>query len=709
MRTRGFLKILLAATGISFLAYSGSAQQAAPAPQVTMTVDATKTGAPISPYMYGFFTELHEANNEGGFWAEMLGDRKFFNPVDSGKDREPSPGRRRSARAPRFRPLGPDEFVVMDKQKVYVGEHSPMVKLEAATPHGIQEAGLGIRKGRKYSGRVILAADPGAEVTVSLVWGPNAADRQTIPIKHLRTQYAKFPLTFTAGADTDDARLEIAGTGKGTFHIGTVSLMPADNVYGYRADLLEEMKKIGPTMFRWPGGNMVSSWDWRDSIGDRDKRPPRLNPAWDEVQQNDLGIDEYMVLNKLLNMEPYICVNAGFGDAHSAAEEVEYVNGSVNTPMGKWRAANGHPEPYKVTWWNIGNEMWNVAQMGFMSVNQYWVKHNMFAQAMRAVDPNIKIVTSGGSPVETGRSRAALTFSGKHDASYGGPADFTGALLAHSSDYFDAAAEHIYPNMADMAFDAEKQQYVKVDEPLVARARKLANIVRAVIDAWGEYQRRFPNLDMNRYPIALDEWVSEWTGERGQRAPGYSMFAPLACAQAMQEMFRHSSMFIISSYTAAPQLLAISKTDATVHPIGLMFELYRRHFGTIPVEVTGNSPQHELKGTVGVDKATVSSGSDTYPLDAVAALTSDRKSLTVAIVNPTESEQQIDVAIDGVSVQEKVQEKGRVWRIAGENLTDDNEPGKPLVVDIVESPLTGVPGRLTVPKLSISIYELPLR
>jgi alpha-L-arabinofuranosidase len=675
------------------------------AQQVTMTVDVNKTGAPISPYMYGFFTELHEANNEGGFWAEMLGDRKFFNPVDSGKDREPSPGRRRAARAPRFRPLGPDEFVTMDRQKVYVGEHSPMVRLEAATPHGIQEAGLGVRKARKYSGRVILAGDPGAQVKVSLVWGPDPVDRQTIPIKPLRTGYVKFPLMFTAGADTDDARLEIVGTGKGTFHIGAVSLMPADNVYGYRADMLEEMKKIGPTMFRWPGGNMVSSWDWRDSIGDPDKRPPRLNPAWDEVQQNDLGIDEYMALNKLLNMEPYICVNAGFGDAHSAAEEVEYANGSLNTPMGKWRAANGHPEPYKVTWWNIGNEMWNASQMGFMSVNQYWIKHNMFARAMRAVDPSIKLVTSGGSPVETGRSRAALTFTGKHDASFGGPADFTGALLAHSSDYFDAAAEHIYPSMADTAFDAEKQQYVKVDEPLVARARKLSNVVRAVIEAWGEYQRRFPNLDMNRYPIALDEWVSEWTGERGMRAPGYSMFAPLACAQAMQEMFRHSNMFIISAYTAAPQLLAISKTDATVHPIGLMFELYRTHFGTIPVDVTANSPQHDVAGTIGVDKGTVSSGSDTYPLDAVAALTADRKALTVAIVNPTESEQQIDVAIKGVMVQDK----GRVWRIAAANLTDDNEPGKPMAVNIGETPFTGAPGPLAVPKLSISIYELPIQ
>ena len=132
---------------------------------------------------------------------------------------------------------------------------------------------------------------------------------------------------------------------------------------------------------------------------------------------------------------------------------------------------------------------------------------------------------------------------------------------------------------------------------------------------------------------------------------------------------------------------------------------YRRHFDSIPVEVSGNSPQHEVKGTIWVDKPKVSSGSDTYPLDAAAALTADRKTLTVAIVNPTESEQQINVAIKGVTVQDK----GRLWRIAAAELTADNEPGKPLVVDIVQSPLTGVPGRLTVPKLSMSIYELPLR
>jgi alpha-N-arabinofuranosidase len=685
----GLIKVALVAI------FTGSLAQVAGAQQVSMTVDASKTGAPISRRMYGFFTEL-VGNDEGGYWSEMLGDRKFFFPVDSSKQTNP-PTRRPIVR---WRPLGPDEFVVMDREHVYVGEHSPMVKLEATTPHGIQQASLVLQKGRKYTGRIVLAAQPGADVKVSLVWGPNPGERQTIPIKSIRAEYAKFPLSFTPGADSDDGRIEIVGTGKGSFHIGAVSLMPADNVDGFRADLIAEMKKIGPTLFRWPGGNMVSGYDWRDGIGDSDKRPPRFDYAWKNAEQNDVGIDDYMKLNKLLDMEPYICVNTGFGDAHSAAQEVEYTNGSVDTPMGKWRAANGHPEPYKVTWWNVGNEMFGPWQMGFMSLDQYVIKHNMVVKAMRTVDPNIKIVAAGATAIEASQSRAAIMITGKHVAEFGGPADFTGGLLAHSSDNLDAIAEHLYPSAVNKAFDVEKQDYVVVDEPLADRARKLANGMRAVVEAWDVYQEKFPNLKMDHIPIAFDEWESGKIGEGKD-----SMFSAISCAEALNEMFRHSGMFVLSAYTGAPELLAISKTAVGTKPIGLMFELYRHHFGTIPVAITGNSPQHEVHGTVGVDKPKVSSGSDTYPLDAMAALTADRKSLTLAVVNPTESEQPIDVAFKGVTVQTK----GRLWRIGSDDLAAANTPGKLPVVDIVESPLNQAPGHLMIPKFSISIYELPLQ
>jgi len=691
MKQHGFVRGVLAAMIAGGLAHSGGAQP------VAMTVDAGKPGPPISPYIYGFFTELLSNCYEGGMWAEMLGDRKFFYPVNSSQELTPPNSRKFVAR---WRPIGPDEFVKMDPQHAWVGEHSPLVKLEAATPHGIQQAGLALRKGRKYSGRVILAADQGAQVKVSLVWGPNPGDRQTIPIPPLGREYARFPLSFVAGADSGDGRLEIAGTGKGSFHIGAVSLMPADNLYGFRADIVAGFREIGPAMFRWPGGNMTSGYDWRDGIGDPDKRPPRYDYAWHALESNDVGIDDYMNLNKLLDMQPYICVNAGFGDAHSAADEVEYVNGAATTPMGKLRAANGHPKPYGATWWNVGNEMFGPWQLGFMALDQYVIKHIMFVQAMRRVDPTIKIVAAGATPIEASQSRAAIMITGKHVAEFGGPADFTGGLLAHSADYLDAIAEHLYPTTVDKAFDAGKQDYVKVDEPLVDRARKLANGMRCPVEAWEEYQRRFPFLNMNRIWIAFDEWVSGRIGDARD-----SMFSPLSSAQAMHEMFRHSNRFVISAYTGAPELLAIGKTDVTLRPIGLMFKLYRRHFGTIPLAVEGNSPQHEVKGTVGVDKPKVSSGSDTYPLDAVAALTFDGKSLTLAIVNPTESAQQIDVTLKGVTVQDK----GRLWRIAAADLTAANVPGKPRVVDIIESPLTGAPGRLAISPISIGIYEFPVQ
>jgi alpha-N-arabinofuranosidase len=82
------------------------------------------------------------------------------------------------------------------------------------------------------------------------------------------------------------------------------------------------------------GGNYTSGLIWYHIVGDIDKRPPDFDNAWNAMQTNDLGLDEFMTLCKLINVEPYISVNAGFGDSHSAAEEVEYMNGSVNTYMG---------------------------------------------------------------------------------------------------------------------------------------------------------------------------------------------------------------------------------------------------------------------------------------------------------------------------------------------------------------------------------------
>ena len=136
-------------------------------------------------------------------------------------------------------------------------------------------------------------------------------------------------------------------------------------------------------MWRLPGGNFLSDWDWHDAIGDVDKRPPMFDYAWNAMQVNDVGMDEFMTLCKLIDVEPYVTVNAGLGDAHSAAEEVEYLNGSANTYWGAMRAKNGHPEPYHIKYWNIGNEPWGTFQIGYTDLKYYVIKNNEFAEAMR--------------------------------------------------------------------------------------------------------------------------------------------------------------------------------------------------------------------------------------------------------------------------------------------------------------------------------------
>jgi len=602
----------------------------------------------------------------------------------------------------------------MDARQVWVGKQSPVVRLDGTTPHGIQQAGLGLVQGKQYAGRVILAAEPGVAIEASLVWGPNPGDRQTVEIAGVRTGYGKFPLKFTAGGGTMDGTLEIVGTGKGTVHVGAVSLMPADNISGFRADIIAVWKEIGPTIYRWPGGNFTSGYDWRDGIGDPDKRRPVYDYAWNALEPNDVGIEEFMALTRILSIEPYICVNTGFGDARSAAEEVQYFNGAATTAMGKLRAANGHPDPYKVKWWNVGNEMYGPWQLGHMKLSDYAIKQNMVAEAMRAADPTIKLIASGATPAEMSTTGAAQTIQGKPVAVFGDPnVDWTGGLLAKSSDYLDAIAEHLYPK-AGQYFDSEKQNWVNSDDSPADRARRLANRVKCTVEEWQEYQKRFPNLKMDSIQIALDEWAVGAPGAlpgmagaapAGGRGPRASMFTAISAGEAMQEIFRHSGNYLMAEYTASTGTLSFDKVAANISPVGLMFKLYRRHFGTIPVAITGNAPQHEVKGTVFVDKPKASSGSDTYPLDVVAAFTPDRKVLTIAIINPTDTEQQVEVTLQGV----KLGSQGRVWKVAATGWNPNNAPGKPRELDIVESAVNQTPASLTSPKLSLEIFEFPVQ
>jgi DUF1680 family protein len=429
--------------------------------ELAVTIDASETGEPISKYIYGQFIEHLGRCIYGGIWAEMLEDRKFFYPV--GDKQSP------------WKILGDKNAVRMSKENSFVGEHTPKVQLPGdGKPCGIFQDKLGLVKGKEYTGRIVIAgASKAAPIKVSLIWGEDKRDRKTVTLIRLKSDFIAAPLSFKAGKTTDGARLEIVGLGTGSFNIGTVSLMPADNIKGMRADTLKLLKELNSPVYRWPGGNFVSGYDWKDGIGERDKRPPRKNPAWKGIEHNDFGLDEFIMFCREVGAEPMIAVNSGLGDDRSAAEEVEYANGPPDTPMGMWRLANGHRQPYNVKWWCIGNEMYGRWQLGYMSLNQYVRKHNLFARVMHKVDPSIKLIAVGAV------------------------GSWSESMMKNCAEYMDLISEHFYKG---------------AKESVMEHVRQAPDAVRHIVSAHRDYRKKFESLKGKDIRIAIDEW-NYWYGK----------------------------------------------------------------------------------------------------------------------------------------------------------------------------------------------------
>ena len=642
-----------------------------PAADATVAIDVTRPGAPISKYVYGQFIEHLGRCIYGGLWAEMLEDRKFYYPVTGeGPPWEMFvPGKRSwdgeghpyelLVRSP-WMVLGERAAVTMDRSRPYVGEHSPVVRLPGReTGAGAEEAPekgaglaqerLGLEAGRRYVGRIVLAGAPGAlPLRVSLAWGGGATDRQTVSVERLGEEWATVPLAFTAGGSTDNGRLEVVGYGEGSFRVGAVSLMPADNVYGWRADTLALLRDLDAPVYRWPGGNFVSGYDWKDGIGDPDRRPPRKNPAWKGIESNDVGLDEFMVLCRELGTEPYIAVNTGLGQAEAAADELEYANGSVDTPMGRRRAENGNPKPYGVKWWGIGNEMYGDWQLGHMPLAEYVKKHNVVVDGMRAVDPTIVPVAVGAV------------------------GEWSREMLGHSAGHMSLLSEHIYWQ----------------DKPdLLSHVGQAREGIRKIADAHRAYRKELPSLRGKDIRLALDEW-NYWYGPNdfGELGTRYFLQDGLGIAVGLHEMFRNSDLFAMANYAQTVNVIGAiktTKTAAEMEATGLVLQLYRRHFGTTPVAVSG----------------------DLAPLDLSAALSADGRALTVAVVNPTEEARRVALSVAGAALAGH----GQRWTLTGPGRMAHNQPGAPRRVDIEAEAITRDAGTVEAPPLSVTLVSLWLR
>lgn len=175
---------------------------------------------------------------------------------------------------------------------------------------------------------------------------------------------------------------------------------PLSDEHGWRKDMIEAARELKLTNMRWPGGNFLGSYDWRDGIGPKEKRPKRLELAWGVVESNQVGTDEWIQLNRLIGSENVVCINMGTGTIDDARYWVEYCNAPVGTYWADQRAANGHPEPYGIRYWCLGNEVdgegWII---GYKNAEDYVKFARVASRAMERSSPGTKLefIANGSS------------------------------------------------------------------------------------------------------------------------------------------------------------------------------------------------------------------------------------------------------------------------------------------------------------------------
>jgi alpha-N-arabinofuranosidase len=287
---------------------------------------------------------------------------------------------------------------------------------------------------------------------------------------------------------------------------------------------------------------------------------------------------------------------------------------------------------------------------------------------------------------------------GKFVPDYLTTADWSGHMLAHCLDNIDMLSEHYYSS-SDMHTDLKLEKKVNIGpQTLVEWERAPATQVRVKYEHYQKYLELIPELRKKPVPIAIDEWAYMGGGPNSYKTvPAY--------AWAFHEMFRHSDLYQLGAFTFATAMMSQTRNEAILNPTGMLFKLYADRFGTLPVDVTGDSPQPKPSFPPGGDQPAVNPGSPTYPLDVVAAYSADRKTFTIAVLNPSDAAHALILSIEGV----KLAAQGKLYQMAPEKVTAVIVVGKTPEVQVEEKTLGAIPESITVPPFSVNIYSYPVQ
>ncbi len=379
-----------------------------------------------------------------------------------------------------------------------------------------------------------------------------------------------------------------------------------------RADTVDLIKQLNPPMIRYPGGNFASGYHWEDGIGPKERRPRRHDAAWQAEESNQVGTDEFLAFCEEIGTEACIVVNDGSGTPEEAARWVAYCNSSKDSELGKLRAANGHPEPYQVHYWGVGNEVWGAWQIGTTNAGEYVKRMKRFITAMKKVDPTIKIVAVGNHPLtEDANNPAAL---------------WNKEVLEKAGDLIDYLSWHIY--------QPEKEGWQDTTDEL----ELFKTICAAPLDIDNYLKRIQKQIESSDYKgkiyQALDEW-NVWLppkkGEISMHHVTYTMRDALYVASTLAVLFRNNDKVRIANLAQLVNVLPLIQTNdntAIATAIYYPFILFSQMLGT-PVQIETISPKFNSE-SMGPN---ISAHQMVDTLDCLATINEKKKTLNVLLIN----------------------------------------------------------------------------
>ncbi len=346
---------------------------------------------------------------------------------------------------------------------------------------------------------------------------------------------------------------------------------------GLRRDVLAALRELNFRSIRYPGGNFLSGYDWEDGIGPRDQRPARRDLAWQTVESNQFGTDEFLDFCRAINSEPMLAANMGTASIQDAANLVEYCNAPAGTKYADMRVANGHRRPHGVKYWCLGNEMDGPWQIGHLEAHEYGRKALEAAKMMRWHDPDIQLVLCGSSTSQM------PTFP-----------EWDRIALEQCYELVDYHSMHLYAdNRADdtdsfLATTVALEAFVHTLDGVLRYVKAKSRSKRDVFLSWDEW-----NISGN-YGEVKGNW---------QKAPRlieevYTLEDALVAAQWLNVFLRRADVLKIACLAQIVNIIApiLTETEALLkQSIFYPFLLFSRLASGNSLDVLLQSPRHETR------------------------------------------------------------------------------------------------------------------